>query len=133
MTSKAQEIAQAIGQSFTKFGVGEIELWGVAAVRPNDYEYELVSAKADGARLDLRFAEAMAGYNDEGEKGSTLSVWDPDGFKKTERGLEIAQASRVKWTVWDLANKAGKLEVKGPGETSSRSAGKKPALALRAP
>jgi hypothetical protein len=44
MPSDAESIAQAINQRHKGFAAGRIELWGAAAVRPNDAVYVITGA-----------------------------------------------------------------------------------------
>jgi hypothetical protein len=91
MTSEAQTIADTIQKAHLDFEAGQILLWDMPAVRPNDNPYRITTVAAHGNRLDIHF-------DDKSTSGSDLSVFDPSGLKLSEDQIEIGSASRISWT-----------------------------------
>ena len=129
MPSDAKTIAKAISAKHLKFGAGQIEFWGAAAVRPNDVVYTIVSATADGDKLVIAFEDA-------GDGGGPITVFAPNGFKSDERSITIQGAARITWTAyrgatWDAVLAGQKVKLTAPATgTHERDAGKSPALHL---
>jgi hypothetical protein len=132
MPSDAQSIAHAINQRHKGFAAGRIELWGAAAVRPNDVVYVITGARAVGNRLDLELEDA-------GDGGGPISVFDPAGFSGDDGELVLQTASRVAWTVykgavWDAVVHGASVRLAGPGGggTHDRPTADTPALHIYA-
>lgn len=129
MASDAKAIAKAISDQHLKFGVGQIEFWGAAAVRPNDVVYPIVSATADGDKLVIAFEDA-------GDGGGPITVHAPTGFKQDQRSITIQGAARITWTAykgaaWDAVLAGNKVKLTAPATgTHERDAGESPALHL---
>lgn len=105
------------------FSSGSIELWGIMAVRPEDVQYEVKGAKAQGDRLEIEL-------DLQGTK-AVIAVTGAAGVKAGKGFLSIEKASRIQFEEWDVSSDGNKLAVKhtkiGP---SGRDLPKGPALLL---
>ena len=124
MSTESTSIADAITAKHLQFGAGQIEVWGAAAVRPNDQTYVIVSARASDNRVELQLEV-------QGIKVGPLTIHDPAGFSVTDERITIQDASRVTPNrVLDARNSAGQVEMTGSSGTHRRTADGKPALLL---
>jgi len=87
----ASDLADEIRAAFLHKPFGVIKFWGAAVVPPEDSSLVVVSTLGDGDRLDLVIV------TEEGRGlPSILSVWEPAGLERTERGIEIRTAKRLR-------------------------------------
>ena len=100
--------------------LGVFSFWGMMPVRPNDFDYRLVDAQAEGDRLDL----TVLAYDD---APTTLSVHAPRGLTTTQELLEIRSAQRVTWQSWDCRVKGKTLLIAGGASLDEASRPIRPA------
>lgn len=124
MSTEAERIANAIAAKHLKFSAGQIEVWGAAAVRPNDQTYVVVGARASGAQVELQLEV-------QGSRVGPLVIHDPAGFSADDERITIEGASRITLKpVLDARHSAGHVEMTGASGTHQRTTGGKPALLL---
>ena len=75
-----------------------VELWGIQAVRPDDWVYLLVGVEAHGDRLDLLFDDQTQGDGPPAAPGIRLSVWSAQGIRASKSKVEIQSAAKVAWS-----------------------------------
>lgn len=87
---RMSEFAERIRHEFVDRSFGAIHLWTVAALRPHDNRFLVVSVHSEGDRLDLVLVHAS-------RRGlaSVLSVWSPESLRIDDQGLQIQVARKV--------------------------------------
>jgi hypothetical protein len=131
--SNAATMAEEIDKKAKGLKAGTVEVWGVQPVRPDDWLFVIVGAKAEGERLDLLIDDKTQGDGPPAAPGLTLSIWDPTGLHAGKKKIEIASASKVSWgKSFSAVKKGDKLEVSaGPQKSQPRDMPPGPALVLR--
>ena len=94
---------------------GSFRFWDVLPVRPNDWLWRIVGAKASGNQLDIILVDGMGDDALDPKTGVALSVWDPDGYSKTKDGFTVAKASRVKFGGCDVRLSGTELHIEFDG------------------
>ncbi len=131
--SNAETMADEINKKAKGLKAGTVEVWGIQPVRPDDWLFVLVGAKAEGDRLDLLIDDKTQGEGAAAEPGLTLSIHEPQGLRASKKKLEVASASKVAWGKdFAAAKKGEKLEVSsGSQKNQPRDLPAAPALTLR--
>lgn len=121
--SNADNVAQGLEQK-KGFKFSAAYVWGGAPFRPDDEVYELLGAKADGDRVDVRTLNTSADPSIE----VVISIFGPGKLKVTEDELRISSATRVLFGPTDEYVAQGDSFRVMSGDVFPR--GSKPALRL---
>lgn len=110
--NEAEEIAATLTRDRLGVRFGVLHFWGLMPVQPNDFNYELQSAAAEGDRVDLGLI---------GPDGvvTVLAVHAPRGCTLPEGAAEIASATRITWGSWDCHLEGQTLHVRGGSADAS--------------
>lgn len=121
--SDAKTAAKAVKVHAGSFSTGDIELWGMKAVRPGDVVYGLKAVAAERNILTLVL--------DPGGAEVPLVIWDPKGVKATKEGVVVTSASRIRFEGWDVSLHRDQLAIANGAGVGSKKVAKKPALQLK--
>lgn len=125
MSSVVQQIAEKIRSAQIDKPFGIVKFFGMSIVPMNDQSYQLVSAHADGDRLDLGFVhESRAGLP------GVISVWAPEGVEIAAAGLTIRSAARLRLDDSEAQRQGDNYQITTPRGTGVWPIEGEPALVL---
>lgn len=108
---------------------GNFRFWDVLPVRPNDWMWRIVGARAQGNRLDVILVDGMDDEALDPKTSVTISVWDPEGYSKNQNGFSVANASRATFGDCDVNVAGHELRIDRQG-TNRRPLPNLPALTV---
>jgi hypothetical protein len=97
MSQTAAAMAEEINKKAKGLKVDTIEVWGFQPVRSGDWVYVILSAKAEGDRLDLVIDDESQGLGPTGSTRLTVSIFQPQELKASKKGITIGSAGKMTW------------------------------------